>query len=65
MALIGRPKVILLDEATKGIDPAACRQIWKAIKSEGENSAVIITTYTIEEAEALAIKVGFMHRRKI
>jgi ABC-type multidrug transport system ATPase subunit len=35
MALIGRPKIIYVDEASAGVDPGARRAMWKAIKSEG------------------------------
>ena len=60
MALIGRPKIIYVDEASAGVDPGARRAMWKAIKSEGKNSAVVITTHAMEEAEALASKLGIM-----
>ena len=60
MALIGRPKIIYVDEASAGVDPAARRAMWRAIKSEGKNSAVVITTHAMEEAEALASKLGIM-----
>ena len=60
MALIGRPKIIYIDEASAGVDPGARRAMWKAIKSEGTKSAVVITTHAMEEAEALATKLGIM-----
>ena len=60
MALIGRPKIIYVDEASAGVDPGARRAMWKAIKSEGADSAVVITTHAMEEAEALATKLGIM-----
>ena len=34
--------------------------MWRAIKSEGKTSAVVITTHAMEEAEALASKLGIM-----
>jgi len=60
MALIGRPKVILVDEASTGVDPASRRVMWKAIKDEGKDSAVVVTTHTMEEAEQLCSKIGIM-----
>ena len=39
--------------------------MWKAIKSEGEKSAIVITTHAMEEAEALATKLGIMVQGKI
>ena len=51
MAMIGRPKIIYIDEASAGVDPASRRIMWKGIRSEGCESAVIITTHAMEEAE--------------
>ena len=65
MALIGRPSIVFIDEASAGVDPGARRSMWKAIKSEGANSAVVITTHAMEEAEALATKLGIMVQGKI
>lgn len=60
MAMIGRPKVVFIDEASAGVDPASRRLMWKGIRSEGQDSAVIITTHAMEEAEALSSKLGIM-----
>ena len=65
IALLGRPKIIYIDEASAGVDPGARRAMWKAIKSEGADSAVIITTHAMEEAEALSSKLGIMVKGKI
>ena len=65
MALIGRPRVIFVDEASAGVDPAARRTLWKAIKSEGAHSAVIVTTHTMEEAEELSTRLGIMVQGKL
>ena len=60
MALIGRPKIVYIDEASAGVDPGARRAMWKSIRSEGTGSAVVITTHAMEEAESLATKLGIM-----
>merc|ERR1712110_897474 len=60
MAMLGQPKVIYIDEASAGVDPHSRRIMWKAIRSEGVNSAVVITTHAMEEAEALSSKLGIM-----
>ena len=65
MALIGRPTIVYIDEASAGVDPGARRAMWKAIRSEGVNSAVVITTHAMEEAEELATKLGIMVQGKI
>ena len=65
MSLIGRPKIVYIDEASAGVDPGARRLMWKTIRSEGANSAVVITTHAMEEAEELATKLGIMVQGKI
>ena len=60
MAMIGRPRIIYIDEASAGVDPASRHIMWKAIRSEGIDSAVVITTHAMEEAEALSSKLGIM-----
>ena len=58
--MLGRPKILFIDEASAGVDPASRRIMWRAIKDEGKESAVVITTHAMEEAEALSDKIGIM-----
>mmetsp|Transcript_11544 Transcript_11544/g.8042 ORF Transcript_11544/g.8042 Transcript_11544/m.8042 type:complete len:142 (+) Transcript_11544:4524-4949(+) len=60
MAVIGQPKVVFIDEASAGVDPISRRHMWKGIKFYTKNSSTIITTHAMEEAEALASKIGIM-----
>jgi ATP-binding cassette subfamily A (ABC1) protein 3 len=60
MAMLGNPKVIFVDEASTGVDPVSRRVMWKGMRYESTNSALILTTHTLEEAEALASKIGIM-----
>ena len=60
MAMIANPKTILIDEASAGVDPISRRILWKAIKHEGRNSATVITTHAMEEAEALSSRLAIM-----
>ena len=60
MAIIGRPELIIIDEASAGVDPSSRRIIWNAIKEEGKESATVITTHTMEEAEAISDRIGIM-----
>lgn len=65
MSLIGNPQIVLLDEQSAGVDPAARRKMWKILKKHTKNSAVIVTTHSMEEAEALATKLGIMVEGKL
>lgn len=63
MALIGNPPVILLDEPSAGMDPQARRYMWQVVANISQKqakSAVVLTTHSMEEAEALSTKMGIM-----
>lgn len=63
LAMIGNPPVVFLDEPSAGMDPQARRFMWKVIakiSTMRKNSAVILTTHSMEEAEALSTKMGIM-----
>jgi len=63
MAMIGNPPVVFLDEPSAGMDPKARRFMWdiiSKISTRGKNSAVILTTHSMEEAEALSTTMGIM-----
>eukprot|EP00948_MAST-09A_sp_MAST-9A-sp1_P003830 g3830.t1 len=60
MALIGNPKVIILDEPTTGLDPETQQNIWKIIQKCRKNRAVILTTHAMEEADALSTRIAVM-----
>jgi len=67
IALVGSPPVVLLDEPSAGMDPQARRFMWQVIAGvtkthQGEEgaSAVILSTHSMEEAEALSTKMGIM-----
>lgn len=65
MALIGNPPIILLDEPSAGMDPEARRFMWQVVEKISQRdrrSAVILTTHSMEEAEALSTKMGIMVR---
>lgn len=63
IAMLGNPPIILLDEPSTGIDPKAKRFMWdiiSRISKKRKQSAVVLTTHSMEEAEALATKIGIM-----
>lgn len=60
IALIGDPEVVLLDEPSAGLDPVSRRNLWRVILTTMANRAVILTTHSMEEAEALCRRIGIM-----
>ena len=63
MAMLGNPPVVFLDEPSAGMDPKARRFMWEVIAKisiQRKHSAVILTTHSMEEAEALSTNMGIM-----
>jgi ABC-2 type transport system ATP-binding protein len=59
LALVGRPKVAILDELSTGLDPQARREAWQLIESIRDRGVtVILVTHLMEEAERLADRVA-------
>ena len=66
LALCGRPKLLVLDEPTVGMDIEARQKLWQAIRHlVAEGNGVVLTTHYLEEAEALADRVCVMARGKL
>ncbi|KAF7354423.1 ABC transporter A family member 2 [Mycena venus] len=59
-ALIGNPPVILIDEFSTGIDAKIKREMWQLLRTVATSKAFVITTHSMEEAAALATKVGIL-----
>lgn len=61
LALVGRPELVFLDEATAGMDPQARRTTWNLIRSLRDMGVtVMFTTHYLEEAERLADRVAII-----
>jgi ATP-binding cassette subfamily A (ABC1) protein 3 len=59
--MLGNPPVVFLDEPSTGMDPVARRFMWNVISNistKRKHSAVILTTHSMEEAEALCTKAA-------
>ena len=65
--LITNPRVLFLDEPTQGLDPQNRANIWAYIRAlkENTNITLLLTTHYMDEAEALADRVGIMDHGKI
>jgi ABC-2 type transport system ATP-binding protein len=58
LAFVGRPRLVLLDEPTTGLDVDARRVLWEAIRRQQHAGAtIVITSHYLEEIEALAERV--------
>ena len=65
-ALINRPKVLILDEPTTGLDPQSRRQIWEEVRGMTKNGlTTLLTTHYIEEAELLCDRIVIIDAGKI
>ena len=65
-ALIHRPRLLILDEPTVGLDAQTRRRIWDLIRRmNSDGTTVFLTTHYIEEAEALCDRVGIIHQGHI
>ncbi|VYS59676.1 unnamed protein product [Arabidopsis thaliana] len=58
ISLIGNPKVVYMDEPSTGLDPASRKNLWTVIKRAKQNTAIILTTHSMEEAEFLCDRLG-------
>lgn len=65
IALIGNPSVLLVDEGSSGMDAAAKRIMWRTLSAVSSGRSLVLTTHSMEEADALANRVGIMARRML
>jgi ABC-2 type transport system ATP-binding protein len=66
LGIVGRPTLLFLDDPTTGFDPEARRQFWSLIRSLRElGTTMLLTTHYLDEAEALADRVGVIARGRL
>jgi len=66
MSLIGDPPIVFLDEPTTGLDPQARLDVWDAVRElAAGGTTVLLTTQTLDEAEALAHRIAILHQGRI
>lgn len=65
IALMGNPTVLLLDEPSSGMDAASKRVMWRTLASVVPGRSLVLTTHSMEEADALANRAGIMAQRML
>ncbi|KAK6598059.1 ABC transporter [Botrytis cinerea] len=65
IAILGNPRLLLLDEPSTGQDAGAKRVLWKILRSLSNDRAILITTHSMEETEALATKVAIVDKKML
>ncbi|OHW97887.1 ATP-binding cassette sub-family a member 9 [Colletotrichum incanum] len=63
IALLGNPKILILDEPSSAMDAIAKREMWKMLSSITPGRSVLLTTHSMEEADELATRVAIMSKR--
>jgi ABC-2 type transport system ATP-binding protein len=66
LALLNGPRLVILDELTQGLDPAARREVWTAVaKLRDAGTTVLLVTHELDEAEALCARVIAMRSGRV
>jgi ABC-2 type transport system ATP-binding protein len=66
MTLVGKPRIIFLDEPTAGLDPRSRRTMWQIIHDlVTEGVTVFLTTQYLEEADQLADRIAVLDRGRL
>jgi ABC-2 type transport system ATP-binding protein len=66
MTLMGRPRLIFLDEPTTGLDPRSRQMMWQLIRGlVAEGVTILLTTQYLDEADQLADRIAMLDRGRI
>ncbi|MEN3307995.1 MAG: type transport system ATP-binding protein [Micromonosporaceae bacterium] len=66
LALLNEPRLVILDELTQGLDPAARRDVWAAVRQLRDGgTTVLLVTHEMDEAEALCDRVIVMRAGRV
>jgi len=64
-ALIGQPKVLIVDEPTAGLDPGERNRFYDLISSVGESVIIILSTHIVDDVRELCTDMAIMNQGKI
>lgn len=66
LALAGRPRVLILDELTTGLDPAARRRMWRTIEQlRAEGVTILLVSHAMEEIERLCDRLVLLDSGRV
>ena len=66
LALLNRPRLVVLDELTQGLDPSARREVWAAVaRLRDDGTTVLLVTHELDDAEALCDRVVAMRDGRV
>jgi ABC-2 type transport system ATP-binding protein len=66
LALVGRPRLVVFDELTTGLDPAARRESWKLVEElRADGVTVLLVTHYADEAERLCDRVALIRAGRV
>jgi ABC transporter related len=66
VGVVGRPRLLFLDEPTTGLDPEARREAWELVRLlTGTGMTTVLTTHYLDEAQELSQRAGIIVRGRI
>ena len=67
IAIVHRPKLLILDEPTTGLDIEARQEVWHLIRqlSREQGMTILLTTHLLDEAERLCQRIGIIKEGKL
>ncbi|GAB2615499.1 ABC transporter ATP-binding protein [Pseudactinotalea suaedae] len=66
LALVGRPRVAILDELSTGLDPRARREVWQIVRNlRATGVTILLVTHSMEEAQQLCDRIAIIDRGRV
>ncbi|XP_077491830.1 ATP-binding cassette sub-family A member 17-like [Amblyomma americanum] len=65
ISLLGKPKLLILDEPTTGLDPETRHKVWTAVRRAAKSTSVLVSTHSMAEAEAIADQIVVMAQGQV
>jgi len=64
-ALMGKPRLIIVDEPTAGLDPAERNRFYNLLSELGENTIVILSTHIVEDVSTLCSRFAIIYEGEV